>query len=368
MFRRLTIPYRIPFTRRGIVALRARRYCKKYKQSGSPGDRLLICYIRKGRHRLKVKPALSRADAPSDRTARRCPCLRFAYSTQRRNARRWSRPAVSATSRARFRSRFAGSGSTPASSCPDTGRYSQRCPARATRDASKPFARLPAARLLEAELPHGVPAWIIDCPALYDRDGGPYQDAGGVDWEDNPLRFGLLSHVAARLASTQSPVAWRAQLVHANDWQTGLAPAYAALALGGATPSIITIHNLAFQGSLRAALGRRSRIARDELCGRRRRILRPPFVSQGRTLFRQRHHDGQSDLCPGDPERGDGHGLARSARDTSRQSHRDSERYRYDGLGSGERCIDPRAIRCDDAGAQGRQQKSVADSLRPRPA
>ena len=119
------------------------------------------------------------------------------------------------------------------------------------RDAGRieAIARLPEARLLEAELPHGVPAWIIDCPALYDRDGGPYQDAGGVDWEDNPLRFGLLSHVAARLASTQSPVAWRAQLVHANDWQTGLAPAYAALALGGATPSIITIHNLAFQGS-----------------------------------------------------------------------------------------------------------------------
>jgi len=111
------------------------------------------------------------------------------------------------------------------------------------------IARLPAARLLEAELPQGVPAWIIDCPALYDRDGGPYQDAGGVDWQDNPLRFGLLSHVAARFASPTSPVAWRAQLVHANDWQTGLAPAYAALTFDGATPSIITIHNLAFQGS-----------------------------------------------------------------------------------------------------------------------
>jgi starch synthase len=114
---------------------------------------------------------------------------------------------------------------------------------------SEALARLPAARLLEAELPQGVPAWIIDCPALYDRDGGPYQDARGVDWQDNPLRFGLLSHVAARLGSLQSPVAWRAQLVHANDWQTGLAPAYAALAFDGATPSIITIHNLAFQGS-----------------------------------------------------------------------------------------------------------------------
>ena len=110
------------------------------------------------------------------------------------------------------------------------------------------IARLPAARLLEAELPTGVPAWVVDCPLLYDRDGGPYQDASGADWEDNPLRFGLLSRIAALLASRQSPIAWRAQLVHANDWQTGLAPAYAALVYGGSTPSIITVHNLAFQG------------------------------------------------------------------------------------------------------------------------
>src|SRR5206468_5180820 len=68
------------------------------------------------------------------------------------------------------------------------------------------IARLPAARLLEAELPQGVPAWIVDCPALYDRDGGPYQDANGADWQDNPLRFGLLSRAAALLASRRSPI------------------------------------------------------------------------------------------------------------------------------------------------------------------
>src|SRR5207249_8706323 len=83
------------------------------------------------------------------------------------------------------------------------------------------LARLPEAQLLEAELPQGIPAWIVDCPALYARDGGPYQDAGGADWDDNPLRFGLLSRVAAQLASPRSPVGWRAQLIHANDWQTG---------------------------------------------------------------------------------------------------------------------------------------------------
>jgi starch synthase len=110
------------------------------------------------------------------------------------------------------------------------------------------LARLPEARLLEAELPQGIPAWIVDCPVLYDRDGGPYQDAGGVDWEDNPLRFALLSRAAALLASPRSPVGWRAQVIHANDWQAGLAPAYVALAYDHAASTIITIHNLAFQG------------------------------------------------------------------------------------------------------------------------
>jgi len=110
------------------------------------------------------------------------------------------------------------------------------------------FARLPAARLLESELATGVPAWVIDCPALYQREGGPYQDAAGADWDDNPLRFGLLARVAAQLAAPDSPVGWRAQLIHANDWQTGLAPAYAALIGKEPTPSVITIHNLAFQG------------------------------------------------------------------------------------------------------------------------
>jgi len=64
---------------------------------------------------------------------------------------------------------------------------------------------------------------------------------------DNAQRFGLLSKVAAVLGSNASPIGWRPDLLHCNDWQTGLAPAYLHFT-PGATPSIITIHNLAFQG------------------------------------------------------------------------------------------------------------------------
>jgi len=110
------------------------------------------------------------------------------------------------------------------------------------------IARFPGARLLEADLPQGVPAWIVDCPELYDRDGGPYQDQNGADWPDSPLRFGLLARAAALVGSSKSPVPWRADVIHANDWQTGLAPAYAALLGDGTTRSVLTIHNVAFQG------------------------------------------------------------------------------------------------------------------------
>lgn len=105
----------------------------------------------------------------------------------------------------------------------------------------------PDARLLGSALPDGTPLWVIDCPELFQRDGGIYQDATGADWPDNALRFGLLSKVAAILGGTESPLDWKPEIVHCNDWQSGLTPAYMHFAPGGA-PCVMTIHNLAFQG------------------------------------------------------------------------------------------------------------------------
>jgi starch synthase len=109
-------------------------------------------------------------------------------------------------------------------------------------------AELPAAALLEAPLPSGVPALVVDCAALYDRPGGPYQDADARDWPDNPLRFGLLSHAAALLAGGSSPLDWRPQVLQCNDWQTGLAPAHLHFAGGARAATVMSVHNLAFQG------------------------------------------------------------------------------------------------------------------------
>jgi starch synthase len=120
-------------------------------------------------------------------------------------------------------------------------------------------ADFPAARLLQGQTPAGVPLLALDCADLYDRAGGPYQDAAGSDWADNALRFGLLSHAAALLGSAASPLGWQPDVVHCNDWQTGLAPAYLRYAAGARAATVQTIHNLAYQGifepQFAAALG-----------------------------------------------------------------------------------------------------------------
>jgi starch synthase len=108
-----------------------------------------------------------------------------------------------------------------------------------------PFA---PARILRGTLPGGVPVLVLDCPPYFDRDGGLYQRDSHHDWPDNDVRFGLLSRVAAVLAGEASPLDWRPDVLHCNDWQTGLAPVYATLPGGRRAATILTIHNLAYQG------------------------------------------------------------------------------------------------------------------------
>ena len=93
----------------------------------------------------------------------------------------------------------------------------------------------------------GVGMLLLDAPHLYDRDGGPYAGPGG-DWGDNPQRFAALAWIAARIAREGLAEGWRPEVLHCHDWQAGLAPAY--LAYGGArdVASVMTIHNIAFQG------------------------------------------------------------------------------------------------------------------------
>lgn len=116
--------------------------------------------------------------------------------------------------------------------------------------------QMPAAQLLRSQAGDGLPIYIVRCAALFERDGGIYCDTTGRDWGDNDLRFACFASVAAELAAGQLDRSWSADLVHANDWQSGLVPAYLAWR-GWNIPSLLTIHNLAYQGLFHSsALGR----------------------------------------------------------------------------------------------------------------
>ena len=107
-----------------------------------------------------------------------------------------------------------------------------------TRDAS----------FFEAPLTDGARAILVDCPDLFDRDA--LYGIGNDDYADNARRFAFLVRAALEFAGRRSPAP---AIVHAHDWQAGLAPVYLRSlyrshpVLGG-TPSVFTIHNLAYQG------------------------------------------------------------------------------------------------------------------------
>lgn len=109
-------------------------------------------------------------------------------------------------------------------------------------------------RLISARTPDkALPIWLVDCPSLFRRSGGPYQDENGQDWPDNAQRFAIFNHVAAQLSLGVILPNWQADIVHANDWHAGLLPVILAGTSGQKPASVFTIHNLAYQGVFPAA-------------------------------------------------------------------------------------------------------------------
>ena len=94
----------------------------------------------------------------------------------------------------------------------------------------------------------GLPLWLLDCPSLFHRKGGLYADESGRDWPDNARRYALFCRVAAELARGDLLADWQADLVHANDWHTGLVSLLLAQHPEPRPKTLFTIHNLAFQG------------------------------------------------------------------------------------------------------------------------
>src|ERR1700712_4638293 len=109
------------------------------------------------------------------------------------------------------------------------------------------LAEMPACSLGLTATRDGLPVYVLLCPELYDRPGNPYGDTSGKDWPDNDVRFGRFASAAAQLAAGMLDKNWAADLVHVNDCPAELVPAYLAWNAVN-IPSILTIHNLAYQG------------------------------------------------------------------------------------------------------------------------
>jgi starch synthase len=110
-------------------------------------------------------------------------------------------------------------------------------------------ARAIEARVVASRLPRSdVTVYLIDQPRYFDRDG--LYGSGAVDYEDNCERFVFFNRAVLEALRVLER---KVDVVHCNDWQTGLIPVYLktlyrrvpALAAAG---SLFTIHNLAYLG------------------------------------------------------------------------------------------------------------------------
>ncbi|WP_337244412.1 glycogen synthase GlgA [Luteimonas sp. gir] len=114
-------------------------------------------------------------------------------------------------------------------------------------------AALPACRIGLVRQADGLPVYVLLNAALFEREGSPYVSDAGTDWDDNAVRFATLSHAAAQIAAGRAGLDWTPRLLHLNDWPCALAAGYLRWE-GIAVPSLLTIHNLAYQGLFPATM------------------------------------------------------------------------------------------------------------------
>ncbi|MBS3964309.1 MAG: glycogen synthase GlgA [Methylomonas sp.] len=102
--------------------------------------------------------------------------------------------------------------------------------------------------LLETRLPDSdVIVWLVDFPAFFGTPGNPYLDDDGNPWANIGDRFSLFCRIVTEIAMNRAYLDWKPDVVHCNDWQTGLVPAL--LSLEEHRPAtVFTIHNMAYQG------------------------------------------------------------------------------------------------------------------------
>jgi starch synthase len=104
-------------------------------------------------------------------------------------------------------------------------------------------------RLLRGCLPGtNVPVVLVDSDRFSARSANPYVDHDGEEYADNALSFASLAHAALAICDGHTALPAPA-VVHANDWHAALIPALLHQHRVNNVGSLLTIHNLAFQGN-----------------------------------------------------------------------------------------------------------------------
>ena len=91
----------------------------------------------------------------------------------------------------------------------------------------------------------------VDAPHLFARAGNPYLGPDGKDWADNAQRFAALSRATADVGRGAIK-GYQPDILHLHDWQAALAAVYAKF--GGGPKTVLTVHNIAFQGQFKASI------------------------------------------------------------------------------------------------------------------
>jgi starch synthase len=101
----------------------------------------------------------------------------------------------------------------------------------------------------------GLDVIVLDAPHLFDRPGNPYLGPDGKDWPDNGKRFAALSRAASDVGEGKVKN-FLPDILHLHDWQAALAAANVRYASGTTRKpkTLLTVHNIAFQGCFGAQL------------------------------------------------------------------------------------------------------------------
>ncbi len=104
------------------------------------------------------------------------------------------------------------------------------------------------AQIYQSSLAEKVSVYFIGRDDLYDREGLYGNEYG--DYQDNAERFIFFSRAVLELCLALD---LHPDIIHSNDWQTGLIPVYLKTLYAHApslqsTASLFTIHNLGYQG------------------------------------------------------------------------------------------------------------------------